>query len=132
MHGIIADYYWHRYYNDWSHCDRYGLRYLPTHLVNLAALEKPSVIAKNYIEKLHKLLTSKTSERRNAWFDAKDAIQDTAGYLADVRLAWKEANEEFVKNKTKSAIALQLRYALIRLLILQLHSIAYRVFAYLC
>jgi hypothetical protein len=45
----------------------------------------------------------------NAWYAAKEAVGDTAGYLADVQRAWRLANQ----SAESEAIVLQCRYALI-------------------
>jgi len=111
-HRQIIECYWRYHPRDWRECDRYGLRYLATHLVDMAALEKPPIKARKYIERLHELLATEV-DGRNAWFDAKDANDDTRGYLADVALARKLAEEEFDNSKKPEAIALQHRYALI-------------------
>jgi ribosomal 50S subunit-associated protein YjgA (DUF615 family) len=110
-HRQIIEYCWQYHPRDWRECDRYGLRYLATHLVDMATLEKPPIKARKYIEKLHELLATEV-DGRNAWFDAKDRIGETAGFLADVRLAWTKADEEFEKAPA-GAIGRQLRYALI-------------------
>jgi hypothetical protein len=80
--------------------DRYGLRYLAQHLVQAEQTEE-----------LHTLL-SLEKDGRNAWFDAKEQIEDAAGFLADVRLAWAKADET-VEQEPEVAITLQCRYALI-------------------
>ncbi len=35
-HQQIADYYWNRYHLNWSQCNRYGLKYIATHLAEAA------------------------------------------------------------------------------------------------
>lgn len=75
---------------------RSTLQDLPSHLVD----------AKE-VKKLHALLTGE-HEGRNAWFEAKEAYAETASYLEDVRLAWKQAEEEFNQHPGV-AIALQYR-----------------------
>jgi hypothetical protein len=89
--------------------DRYGLRYLAQHLVQGARAEE-----------LHKLL-SQEKDGRNAWFDAKDDIAETAGFLADVNLAWSQADEAYDREPGKS-IGLQCRYALIKTSVIKLAS----------
>jgi ribosomal 50S subunit-associated protein YjgA (DUF615 family) len=111
-HRRIIEYCWQYHPRDWRECDRYGLRYLATHFVDMAALEKPPIKARKYIERLHELLATEV-DGRNAWFDAKDRIGDTAGFLADVELAWSQADEAYDREPGKS-IGLQCRYALIK------------------
>jgi hypothetical protein len=111
-HRKIIEYCWQYHPLDWRACDRYGLRYLATHLVDIAALEKPPVKARKCIERLHELLATEV-DGRNAWFDAKDRIGETAGFLADIALAWSQAKEEFQASQKGLAIGRQCRYALI-------------------
>ncbi|MBO1055783.1 MAG: hypothetical protein HEQ27_04295 [Dolichospermum sp. JUN01] len=84
-----------------EHHSPYALAHYAQHLVD-AKLSKD----------LHDLLAQETSEGRNAWYEAKEKIGDTAGFLADVSLAWKLAEEDFTRQSSES-IALQCRYALI-------------------
>ncbi|MEH2093243.1 NACHT domain-containing protein [Nostoc sp.] len=109
-HRQIIDYCWRYHPRDWQECDRYGLRYLASHLVDMAALEKPPIEAREYIERLHELLATEVNGR-NAWFDAKDRMGETAGFLSDVKLAWSQADEAYNREPGKS-IGLQCRYAL--------------------
>ena len=113
-HRQIVDYYW-QYQEDprsWQECDAYGLQFLAPHLVDLAALEKPPIKGRKYIERLHELLATEV-DGHNAWFVAKDRIGDTAGFLADVELAWSQADEAYDREPGRS-IGLQCRYALIK------------------
>jgi hypothetical protein len=82
--------------------DDYGRRYLASHLVQAAQQEE-----------LHTLLAIETTDRRNAWFNAKNSKGDTLGFLADVALAWKIAEQEFTTSQSTQSIVLQSRYALI-------------------
>jgi hypothetical protein len=80
--------------------DLYGLRHLAQHLVKA-----------KQIDELHRLL-NREKDGRNAWFDAKDWIGGIAGFLADVRLAWQQADENFAEQKIPHLIGLQSRYGL--------------------
>ena len=53
---------------------------------------------------LHALLCLETSEGRNAWYEPRYRLGQTAGYLADVRRAWRVSGDD---------IGLQCRYALV-------------------
>jgi NACHT domain len=113
-HQQIVEHYW-QYQEDprsWSECDRYALQFLASHLVELAVLEKPPVKGRKYIEKLHELLATEV-DGRSAWFEAKNRIGDTVGFVADVKLAWKQIGEQEFQQKPEIAISLQCRYALI-------------------
>jgi len=81
--------------------DLYGLRHLAQHLVRATQ-----------VDKLHQLL-SREKDGRNAWFDAKDGVAETAGFLTDVELAWSQADEAY-DNEPRRSIGLQCRYALIK------------------
>lgn len=74
--------------------------------------------AARHDEQLHQLLAwpceGEVWERRNAWFEAKDAVGDIAGYLADVDLGWQAADAALAApDRRASAVSLQLRYALV-------------------
>ena len=64
-------------------------------------------------EAIHALLRLETPEGRNAWYKALDRLRQTAGYLNDVRRAWRLTEEEFAIRNSQPAIGLQCRYALI-------------------
>jgi hypothetical protein len=128
-HRRIIEYCWQYHPRDWRECDRYGLRYLATHFLDMAALEKPPIKARKYIERLHELLATEV-DGRNAWFDAKDRIGETAGFLADVELAWSQADEAYDREPGKS-IGLQYRYALIKTSINSLANIPSSLMGYL-
>jgi len=82
--------------------DLYGLRHLAQHLVK-----------GNRVEDLHMLL-SLEKNGKNAWFKVKDDEGDTAGFLADVELAWSQADKEFDLEHRGKSLGLQCRYALIK------------------
>ena len=88
-------------WQDLKAIDQYGLRYLAQHLVQA-----------DRVEELHSLL-SLEKDGCNAWFDAKDDVAETAGFLADVQLAWSQADKAFNREPAK-VIGLQCRYALIQ------------------
>ncbi|MFX1411946.1 MAG: hypothetical protein ACFFA6_16485, partial [Promethearchaeota archaeon] len=69
-HGQIAGYLQERYHDDWSHCDPYGLRYLPTHLFKAGDAQA-----------LRKLLGE------FGWPQAKLAVTDVVSLIADYDLA---------------------------------------------
>lgn len=81
--------------------DAYGRKHLAQHLVEGAR-----------VEELHTLL-SLEKNGKNAWFVVKDDEGDTAGFLADIELAWAEADEAYGREPGKS-MGLQCRYALIK------------------
>jgi hypothetical protein len=62
--------------------DDYGGRNLAQHLVD-----------GDRVEELHTLLWF-DKDRQNAWFVTKNEIGQTESYLADIKLAWQQAEEE--------------------------------------
>ncbi|MGB5632050.1 MAG: hypothetical protein WBM86_04610, partial [Waterburya sp.] len=117
QHTKIVDYYkagaksWSQV--NFREIDIYGLRYLAQHLEKAVRGNE-----------LHELLAVETTIRRNAWFEVKDRIGDASGFLKDVALAWKLAEDEFEENWKGSVeacekvrlgwiLGLQCQYALI-------------------
>ena len=84
-----------------EHHSPYALAYYAQHLVEAGDSQG-----------LHDLLAQETSNKRNAWYEAKEKIGDAAGFVADVSLAWAQAEKEFKQN-AGVAIGRQCRYALI-------------------
>lgn len=85
--------------------DGYGLRHLAAHLEGAERTED-----------LHRLLALETSERRNAWYEAREAMGDTDGFLADVTRAWRLAEGVYSPADSThmgQSIGLQCRYGLI-------------------
>ena len=103
QHENIINYFENesKQWQDLEAIDLYGLRHLAQHLVK-----------GNRVEELH-LLLSLEKNRRNAWFKVKDEEGDTSGFLADIELAWTQADDAFDREPGKS-IGLQCRYALIK------------------
>ncbi len=83
----IADYYWNCYHltpdKDWRECDLYGLRHLNAHLNDLATVKKTPSYAREYGERLSKLLINFN------WLQAKldatniSALISDCDYLSD-------------------------------------------------
>jgi hypothetical protein len=81
--------------------DQYGRKHLAQHLVKA-----------DRAEELHELL-SLEKDGKNAWFKVKDDEGDTAGFLADLELAWLQADAVSDRELGRS-VGLQCRYALIK------------------
>jgi NACHT domain len=81
--------------------DSYGRKHLAQHLVKA-----------DRVKELHSLL-SLEKDGKNAWFQLKDDEGDIFGFLADVNLAWTQADGLYDSDMGKS-IGLQCRYALIK------------------
>ena len=95
--------------NPVANLTEYELRHLAAHLAGSGRAED-----------LHRLLALETDDIRNAWYDAKAAIGDMAGYIADVVQARLLAEEIGAKRD----IGLQIRYAL---MISSIHSLAQNI-----
>jgi hypothetical protein len=65
------------------------------------------------IEAIHALLREETGEGRNAWYEAREALGQTVGYLDDVSRAWRLANSEVLLPQGSERIGRGVRYALI-------------------
>ncbi len=68
------------------------------------------------VEDLHRVLALETSERRNAWYEAKGTWGDVRGYTSDVMRAWQLAQKEYNPADAVHAgrsVSLQCRYALV-------------------
>jgi NACHT domain len=103
QHGGIIDFF-DRQSEGWTELeaiDPYGLRHLAQHLVK-----------GDRVDKLHELLSLNKGDK-NAWFKLKDDEGDISGFLADVSLAWAQADELYDSDSSKS-IGLQCRYALMK------------------
>jgi len=91
--------------NPVAHLSEYELRYLAVHLAEAERLDA-----------LHRLLSLETSAGRNAWYAAKEANDDTAGYLADVTRAWQVVEQVNAKaansGKVMSYLGDEILYAL--------------------
>jgi hypothetical protein len=57
-------------------------------------------------------LHEETLEGRNGWYKAREQLGQTAGYLEDVRSAWRFA-EELAESESPAALGFQCCYALI-------------------
>ena len=112
QHRLIIKYYENvsKTWQQLQKVDRYGRNHIAQHLVKA-----------EQVEELHTLLNLE-KDGKNAWFKVKDDEGDTAGFLADVELAWSQADEAYdcqaddeaqVKERGRS-MALQCRYALIK------------------
>jgi hypothetical protein len=62
---------------------------------------------------LYDLLQEQTSDGRNGWYDARERLGQTAGYLADVSRAWRLAGLKSTEGRSPRAIGLQSRCALL-------------------
>jgi len=101
-HNWVSSYYWRTYKDDWSKCDdRYGLKYLATHL---AQGEQD--------DRLHKLICQEWMKAR---FENEGFTYD--GFIPDLRLAWDQMqtkiDAQIKADETPTDFAMCVRYALI-------------------
>jgi hypothetical protein len=86
--------------------NEYEIRHLCTHLLEAGQHEA-----------LHRLLELEDSEHRNAWYEAKDAIQEVNGYSADIARVWEAVERDSLsrleRGEQSPGVALEVRYALI-------------------
>jgi hypothetical protein len=64
-------------------------------------------------EEVHDVLAANTPEGRNAWYEAKEAIGDGAGYRRDVARAWQLAETGGRQASLWPSIGLECRYTLV-------------------
>lgn len=64
------------------------------------------------IEEIHKLLREESASGYNGWYEAREKLGQTEGFLTDVFLARKLTETNFVKNPSQ-VVSLQCRYGLI-------------------
>lgn len=105
LHKKLLEAYRGKCPHDWPSGpnDGYFFKFLTYHLMEA---EQPAEI--------HRLLALETADKRNAWYEAKEALADRAGYLGDVARAWRLSKAQTVDESTRPiAIGQQCRYALI-------------------
>jgi tetratricopeptide (TPR) repeat protein len=69
-----------------------------------------------WIEELHGLLREETADGRNAWFEARESLGQTAGFLHDVMRAWHLASTAADGSEPElreADLMLEVRYAII-------------------
>ncbi|MHC5762177.1 NB-ARC domain-containing protein, partial [Nostoc sp.] len=61
------------------------------------------------LEKIHQLLREESATGSNGWYEVREQLVQTGGYITDISRAWELAEA----NRTESTPSLQCRYALI-------------------
>ncbi|MGF1977678.1 MAG: NB-ARC domain-containing protein, partial [Nostoc sp. CmiSLP01] len=61
------------------------------------------------VEEIHQLLREESATGSNGWYEAREQLAQTGGYITDISRAWELAEA----NRTESTLSLQCRYALI-------------------
>ena len=65
------------------------------------------------IDDIHAVLSETSETERNGWYEARERLGQTAGYIADVHKAWKLVNSSTDIGSSAESIGWQCRYALI-------------------
>lgn len=107
-HAALLNRYWARTQNNqWSTLPDDG--YL--HMQLTWHMEKAG-----WVEELHALLREETPAGKNAWYEVRESLGQTAGFLDNVKRAWmlSEVNDERpIKREFETKGVLEMRYALI-------------------
>ncbi|MEH2153468.1 NB-ARC domain-containing protein, partial [Nostoc sp.] len=99
---------WHTLLND-----GYIHQYLVWHLEKAGQLEE-----------IHTLLREESATGSNGWYEVREKLGQTAGYITDISRAWKLAEANWTESTLTKVVGLQCRYALI---IASLNSLAANV-----
>ncbi|MCC5646213.1 CHAT domain-containing protein [Nostoc sp. CHAB 5824] len=65
------------------------------------------------VEEIHQLLREESQTGSNGWFEAREKLGQTEGYITDFFRAWKLAEENWTESTLPQVVGLQCRYALI-------------------
>jgi hypothetical protein len=65
------------------------------------------------VEQIHQLLREEPQIGGNGWYEARERLGQTAGYLTDITCAWELAEANWTEPTLPLVIGLQCRYALI-------------------
>lgn len=66
-----------------------------------------------WVDEIHTLLREETVNGRNAWYETREQLGQTTGYLADVERARQLTTTMFIESQSPILTGLQCRYALI-------------------
>ena len=64
-------------------------------------------------EKIHQLLREESATGNNSWYEVREKLGQTAGYITDISRAWELAEANWTESTLPHVISLQCRYALI-------------------
>ncbi|MEH1877818.1 NB-ARC domain-containing protein, partial [Nostoc sp.] len=65
------------------------------------------------VEEIHSLLREESQTRSNGWFEAREKLGQTGGYITDISRAWELAEANWNESTQPQVVSLQCRYALI-------------------
>ncbi|MBD2356503.1 hypothetical protein H6G41_18040 [Tolypothrix sp. FACHB-123] len=65
------------------------------------------------VEEIHSLLREESATGNNGWFEAREKLGQTGGYITDISHAWELAEVDWDESTLPLVVSLQCRYALI-------------------
>nr|WP_322713067.1 NB-ARC domain-containing protein [Nostoc sp. ChiSLP03a]MDZ8214187.1 NB-ARC domain-containing protein [Nostoc sp. ChiSLP03a] len=65
------------------------------------------------LEEIHSLLREESATGSNGWYEVREQLAQTGGYITDISRAWELAEASFNKLTLSQVVSLQCRYALI-------------------
>ncbi|QIR41252.1 hypothetical protein HCG51_05095 [Tolypothrix sp. PCC 7910] len=65
------------------------------------------------VEEIHSLLWEESATGNNGWFEVREQLAQTGGYITDVSRAWELAEANWDESTLPQVVGLQCRYALI-------------------
>jgi len=65
------------------------------------------------IEEIHKLLREESGTGNNGWYEVREKLGETGGYITDISRAWELAEANWAESPLSQVVSLQCRYALI-------------------
>jgi hypothetical protein len=65
------------------------------------------------IEEIHSLLQEESATGNNGWYEAREKLGQTGGYITDISRAWELAEANWNESTLSQVVSLQCRYGLI-------------------
>ncbi|MEH1995310.1 NB-ARC domain-containing protein, partial [Nostoc sp.] len=65
------------------------------------------------VEEIHQLLREKSATGSNGWYEVREQLAQTAGYITDISRAWELAEANWNESTLPQVVSWQCRYALI-------------------
>ncbi|MBD2214925.1 hypothetical protein H6G27_34540 [Nostoc linckia FACHB-104] len=65
------------------------------------------------VEEIHSLLREESATGNNGWFEVREKLGQTGGYITDISRAWELAEANWDESTLPQVVSLQCRYALI-------------------
>ncbi|MEH2081103.1 MAG: hypothetical protein V7K89_14180, partial [Nostoc sp.] len=105
VHAAFLKKYWQKTQNGLWHTlpnDGYIHQYLVWHL------EKAG-----QVEEIHQLLREESATGSNGWYEVREQLAQTAGYITDISRAWELVEANWTESTLSQVVSLQCAYALI-------------------